>query len=205
MSTTKVKILVWDMPVRLGHWLLVLCFAVAWLTGESEERRLLHVFAGSAMIGIVLFRVLWGLIGSRYARFADFVRGPGPVLAYLKSLLGKAPQHYIGHNPAGGWAILALLALILVSGASGWLNYQELGGDWVEELHEVVVHVLLFVVAIHLAGVAIGGFAHRENLVRPMLTGLKSGDRGDGILGKHTGAALLLAGWTAAITWLLSR
>lgn len=205
MNATKEKILVWDIPVRLGHWLLVLCFAIAWLTGESEERRLVHIFAGGAMIGIVLFRVLWGLIGSRYARFADFVRGPDAVLAYLKSLPSNAPQHYVGHNPAGGWAIVTLLALVLISGASGWLNYQELGGEWVEELHEVVVHLLLLVVAVHLGGVFVGGFAHRENLVRPMVTGMKAGERTDGIFGTHLGAAFLLAAWTATVTWLLSR
>jgi cytochrome b len=205
MRTTEPKALVWDLPVRIGHWLLVACFALAWLTGESEERRLVHVFAGSAMVGIVLFRVVWGLVGSRHALFVDFVRGPRAVLAYLRSLFGPEPEHWVGHNPAGGWAIVALLGLILVGGASGWLNYQELGGEWLEEVHEVVVHLLLVVVAVHLGGVLIGGVAHRENLVRPMFTGLKTVDATEGIASARPLAAVVLLAWVVAVSVLLSR
>jgi cytochrome b len=205
MSTIEDKVLVWDLPVRLGHWLLAACFAVAWLTGESEEWRLVHVVAGSAMAGIVLFRVLWGLIGSRYALFVDFVRGPEAVLSYLASLLKDRPQHYVGHNPAGGWAILALLGLVLLGSASGWLDYQELGGDWLEEVHEATVHALLVVVLIHLGGVFVGGLVHRENLVRPMFTGRKSGEVCDAIANVRPMAAMLLLAWTAMLAWLLSR
>ncbi|MDR2000516.1 MAG: cytochrome b/b6 domain-containing protein [Zoogloeaceae bacterium] len=203
MNTTDNKIPVWDLPVRLGHWLLAACFALAWLTGESEGQRLIHVYAGSAMLGIVSFRLLWGVIGSRYARFSDFVRGPKPVVAYLKSLFGRQPQHFTGHNPAGGWAIVMLLALILLAGASGWLHYQELGGKWAEEAHEVIVHLLMAVVVIHLGGVFIGSWCHRENLVRSMLTGMKSGNAADGIKSLRPIAAVLLLVWIAAISWLL--
>jgi cytochrome b len=205
MNATEPKALVWDLPVRIGHWLLAACFALAWLTGESEEWRLVHVYAGSAMVGIVLFRLLWGLVGSRHALFVDFVRGPRAVLAYLKSLLGPEPERWVGHNPAGGWAIVVLLGLVLVGGASGWLNYQEIGGGWLEELHEVAVHLLLVVVVVHLGGVLIGGVAHRENLVRPMFTGLKATDATEGIAGARPLAALLLLAWTATVAWLLSR
>lgn len=205
MSADPVKILVWDLPVRLGHWLLVACFALAWLTGESEEWRLVHVFAGAAMVGIALFRIVWGLVGSRYALFADFVRRPPKALSYLKSLLTPKPEHHTGHNPAGGYAIVLLLGLILLSGASGWLNYQEIGGEWLEELHEVAVHAMLLVVAIHLGGVIVGGWAHRENLVRPMITGTKFGDATDGIASAHPRMAVFLLAWVAGVAWLLSR
>jgi cytochrome b len=196
---------VWDLPVRLGHWLLVACFATAWLTGESEEQRLIHVYAGGLMLGIVSFRLLWGFIGSPHARFGDFVRGPGAVIGYLKSLLHKQPQHFTGHNPAGGWAIMALLALILLSGISGWLNYQDLVGEWVEDLHEVSVHLLLAVVAVHLCGVIVGSLAHRENLVRSMITGIKNSHAAKAVGSVRAIAAAAMLIWAVALAWLLGQ
>ena len=92
------KILVWDWPVRLGHWLMVGGFVLAWLTSESETFRLVHAFAGSVVIAVALFRLPWGFIGSRYARFADFVRGPTSVIDYLGSLLKLQPTHHVGHD-----------------------------------------------------------------------------------------------------------
>jgi cytochrome b len=205
MTKANRKVLVWDLPVRIGHWLMAGCFAVAWLTGESEEWRLVHVFAGGAMVGIALFRVIWGLVGSRYALFADFLHGPQAALSYLKSLLGPRPEHYVGHNPAGGYAIVLLLVLMLVSGASGWLTYQEMGGEWLAELHEIAVNMMLVVVLVHLCGVFIGSIAHRENLVRPMVTGFKSGDATDRIASARPIAAITLLAWAGAVSWWLSR
>jgi cytochrome b len=205
MNASQDKVLVWDLPVRVGHWLMAGCFVLAWLTGESEEGRLVHVFAGGAMVGIALFRVIWGLVGSRYALFVDFLRGPQEALSYLKNLLGPEPEHYLGHNPAGGYAIVLLLGLGLLSGASGWLTYQEMGGEWLADLHELAVHAMLIVVLVHLCGVFIGSVAHRENLVRPMFTGYKSGDPTDRIASARPVAALLLLAWIASAAWLLSR
>lgn len=205
MNTTDDNILVWDLPVRMGHWLMVAGFAVAWITGESEEWRLVHVLAGGTVVGIALFRLLWGLIGTRYARFADFVRGPAMAFAYLKSLPGARPQHTVGHNPAGGWAIVLLLALALASGASGWLTYQEIGGEWLEEVHEAAVNAMLLVVLVHIAGVAVGSLVHRENLPRAMVTGMKRGEARYAIAGSRPLAAMALLAWTAAVAWFLSR
>ena len=100
-TETRSSTLVWDLPVRLFHWLLVLCFAGAWLTAESEHWRLVHVTLGYTMAALVAFRIVWGLLGTRYARFSSFVRGPSAVLAYLRSLSGPKPEHHTGHNPAG--------------------------------------------------------------------------------------------------------
>lgn len=196
---------VWDLPTRLGHWLLAGAFVVAWLTGESEEWRLVHVMAGATMVAVALFRLLWGFVGTRHARFAAFVRGPAAAIAYLKSLLGATPEHHTGHNPAGGLAIVGLLALILVAGGAGWFAYQEIGGEWLEEFHEVTVHLLLILVLVHLAGVAVGSFVHHENLPRTMVTGMKQGHVSEAIAGNKPFVAVALLIWAAIAACLLSR
>lgn len=197
------RILVWDLPVRLGHWLMVGGFILAWATGDSEKWRLVHVFAGSTVMAVAAYRLLWGLVGSRTARFADFVRGPRQAFAYLGSLLSRAPRHYAGHNPAGGWAIVLLLALGLAGGTSGWLTYQEIGGEWLEEFHEFLTGLMLAVVGVHVLGVVAGSLAHRENLVWSMVTGRKQGRPEEAIDGQRPLAALLLLLWTAtAVGWL---
>lgn len=199
------RILVWDWPVRLGHWLLVSCFIVAWLSAESEALRLIHVIAGGTFAGVLSFRLLWGLIGTRYARFTDFVRGPRAVVGYLRDLAGARRQHPVGHNPAGGWAILGLITLGLLTTASGWLAYQDWAGEVAEEGHEVFSHLMLALVGVHLLGVAVGSWAHGENLVRTMLSGLKRGPAVAAIPAARAWAIPLLLGWAAAVAYVLSR
>ena len=173
--------LVWDVPVRVFHWLLVLCFAGAWLTAESEHWRLVHVTLGYTMAGLLAFRVLWGLVGTRYARFASFVRGPRAVLGYLKSLVGRHPEHHTGHNPAGALAIVGLLTLIAITAASGFATYNELGGEWLEDLHEGAANGMMLLVIVHVLGVVVSSFVHKENLVRSMFTGRKPVPASEGI------------------------
>lgn len=199
------KVLIWDWPVRIGHWLLVGAFALAWLTGESEEWRLVHAFAGGTVVGVILFRLLWGIAGTRHARFTSFVRGPGAVLDYVSGLLRGTESSYAGHNAAGGWAIVALLALGLLTGASGWLVYQDMGGEWLEEVHEALASGMLAVAAIHVAGVVVSSLAHRENLVRAMLTGFKRGKPEEAIASARPLIVLLMLGWVAACAWWLAR
>ena len=169
----KPKIFVWDPAVRAFHWLLAVSFLGAFLTAESERYRDVHVALGYTVLSLVAFRLAWGLVGTRYARFWSFAFGPRSVLTYLKSLLTGSPQHYLGHNPAGSWAIYALLALSLLAGASGYAVYESVGGHWIEEVHEAFANLLLAAVAVHLAGVVVSSLLHRENLVRSMLTGYK--------------------------------
>jgi cytochrome b len=185
------QVLVWDAPVRVFHGLMVLCFAGAWLTAESERWRTLHVTLGYTMAGLVGFRIAWGLIGSHHARFSSFVRGPAAVAAYLRSLVRGHPDRYAGHTPAGAVAIVALLLLTLAVAASGWLAYNDLGGSSLEEL-----------VAVHVAAVLLTSLMHRENLLRAMLTGRKRGTPGDGIRHAWRSVAILVL---AAVTgfWAL--
>ena len=199
----QTKILVWDLPTRVAHWLLAASFIGAFAAGDSERLRDVHVILGYTMLGLVAFRLVWGFAGSRYARFGSFAFGPRAVLEYLKSLFTRAPQHYTGHNPAGSWAIYALLGLTLLAGVTGYATYSGIGGDWMEELHEGVANTLLAVVIVHVLGVIASSILHRENLVRAMLSGYKSGNPADGIRGRRllTGTALALA---VAAFWIVA-
>ncbi|MBS1138723.1 MAG: Cytochrome bacterial [Proteobacteria bacterium] len=198
------KILVWDWPVRLGHWLMVGGFALAWLTSESETFRLVHAISGGVVVAVALFRIPWGFIGSRYARFDDFVRGPNAVIDYLRSLLRLQPAHQTGHNPAGGWAIMLLLLLAIATGVVGWAMYNELGGEWLEDLHEGLAVAMLTVVIVHVAGVVSGSLMHGENLIRAMATGQKQGSPEAAIPSARPLAALILIAWVAAASWWLA-
>jgi cytochrome b len=201
-TTSARTILVWDLPVRVFHWMMVACFAGAWLTAETERWRLVHVSLGYGLAALVLFRVLWGLVGTRHARFASFVRGPSAVLRYLKSLTGPRPEHHTGHNPAGGWAILALLALAAVVVGTGWANYQDLGGEWLEEIHEGAATAMLAVVGLHVGGVIVSSWLHRQNLVRAMVTGRKPAAADQGIRSSWVSvAAVLLAAVIGVMAW----
>jgi cytochrome b len=209
MNTTSAsraeRILVWDAAVRVFHWLLVLTFAGAWLTAESEHWRLVHVTLGYTAGALVLFRVAWGFVGTFHARFANFVRGPAAVRGYLLSIVRGRPEHHTGHNPAGALAIVALLAAMLVLVGTGWAGYNELTGDWILELHEGVATALLALIGVHVAAVVASSLLHRENLVRAMVTGRKRGGAGEAIRSPRRLAAsallvAVLAFWTSQ--WL---
>lgn len=170
---TPMMVRVWDPLVRVFHWSLVLGFAVAWFSANRAED--LHVWAGYAAGGLILMRLVWGVLGSRYARFTSFVRGPGGVLAYLRAIVQGREARHIGHNPAGGVMVLALMAGVLGLGVTGWMQFTDTwyGEDWVTKLHSLIAHGLVVLIGLHLAGVAVASVRHRENLVRAMVTGQK--------------------------------
>lgn len=198
----RVRVLVWDAPVRVFHWLMVLAFAGAWLTAESERWRLVHVTLGYTTAALVAFRLVWGLLGTRHARFAQFVRGPAAVLRYLGSLLRGRPEHHTGHNPAGAVAIVLLLALAAAVALTGWASYQELGGHWLEEVHEGAANAMLALVGVHVAAVAISSWLHRENLVAAMLTGRKAAAPSEAIRSPWRSVAALLLAAVLGFWWL---
>ena len=193
----KKEVPVWDIAVRTFHWTLVAAFAVAYLTEDDFET--LHVYVGYLVLGLICFRVFWGLIGTRHARFSDFVCGIKTIRQYLKSILAGNPRHYLGHNPAGGMMILVMLFSLLVLSYSGLKTYAEDGkgplahteisivatafahekhhrsakGEFWEEIHEFLANFTLLLIFIHLAGVVVSSLVHRENLVRAMVTGKK--------------------------------
>jgi cytochrome b len=202
------KVLVWDLPVRLFHWLLAGSFVAAWLTSDSDRWLDMHVFAGYLMAGLLVFRLVWGFAGSRYARFSSFAFRPGEALTYLRGVLRRDAKRYIGHNPAGSWAIYLLLALGLMATVSGLLvlggeeRHSPLAGvvsfttgDALKELHEVMAWLMLGLVGVHLLGVLAESWLHQENLPRAMLTGYKQGSTEEGVVSgrKLIGLLLLLA------------
>jgi cytochrome b len=164
---------VWDPFVRLFHWILVGLFALAFITGEKGGSW--HDPAGYAIAGLVALRLIWGFVGSRYARFADFIYGPKAVANYLRNLLRGRPRRFLGHNPAGGVMIILLLLLLAVSCVSGWLltTYWFFGSELMEELHELSTHLALAGIIIHVLGVIVASVLHRENLILAMITGRK--------------------------------
>jgi len=204
-GTMQAKIVVWDVPVRVFHWLIALCFVGAYLTSEERIWRPVHIAFGYTAAGLIAFRLIWGAIGTRYARFTSFVRGPGAAFAYLRSLATGQPQHFIGHNPAGGLAIVALLTLGVAVTASGWVALQESSRDLWEEVHESLANLMLGLVLIHIAAVVASSWLHRENLVAPMFHGKKIGPVGAGIRHRYRSIGLLMLLAVAGFWWLRWR
>ncbi|MBK8385522.1 MAG: cytochrome b/b6 domain-containing protein [Candidatus Accumulibacter sp.] len=194
------EIPVWDPLVRVFHWTLVISFCAAYLSeGElfealqdrlsGEWLQLVHVWAGYLIAGLLLWRVVWGFVGSRHARFSDFVRGPRESFGYLKDALTLRAARYLGHNPAGGAMIVALLlslAATIVTGLALYGADKAMGPlaallvessdatiDAIKEAHEAATNCTLLLVAGHLLGVVWESLLHRENLVRAMISGRK--------------------------------
>lgn len=185
MSTDKITIQVWDVFVRTFHWSLVFLFFLAYIT--EDDWMVVHAYAGYIIGGLISLRLIWGFIGSRYARFSDFYTTPTEVITYLKQLMTGNAKHYIGHNPAGGMMIFILLlsvSLTLFTGiavyateghgplaSSFFANWSE---DLLEEVHEFFANFTLLMIFVHLAGVIISSILHGENLIKAMITGKKS-------------------------------
>ena len=178
---------VWDPVVRIFHWSLVLSFSVAWLTSHSSAH-LIHYWAGYLAAALIVVRLLWGKVGTHYARFSQFVRDPATVVLYLHAILKGREARHIGHNPAGGAMILVLMAAVAATAFTGWLMTTDayFGVEWVGELHETAAHGLLLLVFIHVGGVILASLRHRENLVVAMITGRKRVTAEDEILLKGT-------------------
>lgn len=211
-DSSGARVLVWDLPTRLYHWLLAAAFAVALVTGDSDRYRDLHVFAGYLMLALVGFRVLWGIAGTRYARFASFPFAPRSALDYLRTLLRGTAARFIGHNPAGSVAIYLMWGLAIAVCASGVAALgSEEGhgalrrladnplGEAMKETHEALAWLLALLAAIHVGGVAVESLLHRENLAWSMISGKKRGAPAQGIASRRrwVGVALVAAtlGW----------
>lgn len=168
---------VWDPLVRIAHWSLAGGVVIAWISGKFPDRfaAALHDGSGYAVLGVVALRLAWGFSGPRYARFAQFVRPPARAVLYLKQLAARSEPRYIGHNPLGGWMIVALLSTAALAAGSGWLYTTDRfwGEAWLEQLHHFLADGLLLLAGLHVAGVVFTSARHGENLVLAMLSGRK--------------------------------
>ncbi len=220
------KILVWDIPTRLFHWLFALTFLVSFASAESEKFRLLHITSGYIFVAMLLVRLLWGLVGTRYARFTSFVRGPSAVMAYVKHEFLHRPEnpihtpihrpiHTPGHNPLGAIAIVLMLFLGLVIGFTGGLNdFATMGFSWLHfwtesmseratELHEGAGNLMMLVVLGHWCGVAWGRYRYGKGFIRAMITGYQDGDAKNAISRAYPLVGVLMLILAAYIVWLL--
>lgn len=164
---------VWDPLVRIFHWSLVAAFTVAFVSADEWDGA--HETAGYAVAGLVALRLLWGFVGTKHARFADFVYRPVAVVGFLKDTVRLRARRYLGHNPAGGAMVIALLAMLaLVTGTGILMTTDSLWGvRWLEDVHEAVANLTLGLVALHVLGVLVASLEHGENLVKAMFTGRK--------------------------------
>ena len=194
-TTTSKEVKVWDILIRIFHWTLVIAFFTAYLT--EDDFLDIHIYAGYLITGLLVFRIIWGFIGSKYARFSNFVYSFATIKDYLKSLLTTHPKHYLGHNPAGGLMIILLLVSLTFTVSTGIvMDLETEPGNTIqqqyisehddddedesamhevmEEVHEFFANLTLLLVFIHIAGVIVSSKLHKENLVRAMITGKKT-------------------------------
>lgn len=184
MEQNEVK--VWDPFVRIFHWSLVLAFTIAWLSGD--ELKILHNNAGYVVLGLVLLRIAWGFIGTRHARFQDFVYPSAEVKGFLLDTLKQRARRYLGHNPVGGAMIMLMLLSLIITTVTGIACYgiedgagllamlagiPGWGEEMLEEVHEFFANLMVLLVIVHVIGVIVEGRLNRENLVTAMLTGRK--------------------------------
>lgn len=202
------RVYVWDIFVRLFHWTLVLAFVTAYISGDEVEW--LHVYAGYIIAGLILFRLVWGVIGSPNARFSHFMRSPKAAIDYIRGLIKGDAKNYTGHNPAGGWMVILLLTSLTLTTLSGLQLYalegkgpladnagydfsliqsaqasddddeqdknkaaEDEAEDWWEDVHEFLANFTVFLIILHLLGVFVSSYRHRQNLPRAMISGYK--------------------------------
>lgn len=171
-ATRPVTVEVWDIAVRVFHWSLVGAMAYEFIFSPGT---VIHNAIGYGILGLMAFRFLWGFVGTRHARFKDFVTPPRATLQYLIGVLRGHPARHLGHNPAGAAMVVALMLMVTATAASGWaMNTDALWGEeWIEDLHEGMANATLVLIGLHVAGVIMASWQHGENLVKAMFTGRK--------------------------------
>lgn len=180
------QVAVWDLPTRLFHWSLVILVAFSWWSGENERFQW-HFWSGYAILTLLIFRLIWGFVGSSTARFTGFVRGPMAGIAHLRELLGKHELRDVGHNAIGGWMVVALIVALLVQVVTGLfaddtiLTMGPLGElvssgtrDWLTDIHEILIKIILVMIGLHVLAVLAYLALRKINLVKPMITGRKA-------------------------------
>ena len=188
-------VLVWDLPTRLFHWLLVALVAVSFATGKIGGNAMLyHEWCGEAILALLMFRVVWGFIGSSPSRFRTFLAGPAAVLRYVLTLFRREADHHLSHNPLGGWSVMAMLLVLLIQAGTGLFANDDIAtagplykwvskaaSDRLTSIHHLNHDLIIILVAVHIAAVLFHLIYKKENLILPMITGIKQreGDFGE--------------------------
>jgi cytochrome b len=216
-SPERPGVQVWDLPLRLFHWVLVLLVVLQVVTARIGGNALeYHALGGYAILSLVLFRIAWGFLGGTHARFADFVRGPATALAQAKALMSNSAVVHRGHNPLGGWSVLAMLASLLIQASTGLFANDDvmMEGPLVKHVsgrfseiataaHDINAIVLLALISLHVLAVLFYLLGKKQNLIVPMLSGRKPADGNPNARGGGTGRAALLLAGAAAIVYLI--
>jgi cytochrome b len=215
----EMPVKVWDLPTRLFHWLLVVsvstCVASAEIGGNLMTT---HMFSGYLVLTLLLFRLAWGVVGGHHARFAAFVRSPAAVLQYARGLTQKDSPRYLGHNPLGAWSVVAMLAVLLVQASTGLFASDDIftqgplyplvsnaASSVLTRIHRINAAIILGLVAVHIAAILFYLIVKRENLVKPMVTGVKLWRGEAPPCGGSAWAGALIAGLSGAVVyWLVS-
>lgn len=210
---------VWDLPTRLFHWLVVTLVLVSFVTGKIGGAWMpYHIWSGCAVLGLLMFRLVWGFVGGRHARFSAFVRAPGAVLRYARTLFQPAPPRHLGHNPLGGWSVLAMLLVLSVQAVTGLFANDDIftegplypwvskaTSDWLTHIHKLNQGVVLLLVGVHVMAILFYLIMKHENLIQPMFTGRKQWHSQGQASDNHLGRAALTAGLVALGVYLLLR
>jgi cytochrome b len=211
---------IWDLPVRLFHWSLALLILILFITGNVGGNWMeWHMYAGFCALALVLFRIIWGFIGSHHARFRNFVRGPAGVIGYIRTLRAGTAKVSPGHNPLGALSVLALLGAVLLQACTGLFSNDDIMlegplaasvskriSDFLTHVHHLNSDLLLGLIALHVLAIAWYYFAKKENLVRPMLTGIKNIADDAAQLPRPVWLAWLVAGLVAfAVYWAVKK
>ncbi|MFT4810159.1 MAG: cytochrome b [Paraglaciecola sp.] len=212
------KNLVWDIPVRLFHWLLVLCLFGQWLTTEVLENAMdIHFYIGYFTLGLIIFRLLWGFFGTKYAKFSSFLAGPKAIISYLCTLTSMQKIYSTGHNPLGGLLLPAVLILVGLQAISGLFTSDDIVSagpyydsanstiqNWMQWLHHNIFDVLVGLIVIHLLAISWYKWGLKHDLITPMLTGYKAVETSKAVAHSKLVTALLLAiGVAIFVYWLV--
>lgn len=217
-ETPKVRAKLWDGPTRIVHWALVILIGFAWWCVKANQTEW-HLWAGYGILGLIIFRLIWGFAGSASARFASFVKGPAATLAYAKTLSKRSAKDAAGHNPLGGWSVVAILAAILSQVVTGLFAVDVDGlesgplsdrvsfetGRLFSKWHDLSFTAIKLLVVLHLSAIAFYALYKRANLITPMITGYKSFETDPKLRFAPLWRAALVAGAAAAVTWWVMK
>lgn len=210
------KKLIWDLPIRIVHWLLTVLIFGSWYTVSVAGNMEAHMLIGQVILCLLIFRVVWGFVGTRYAKFSSFVFGPRTIIAYARTILSRSGGGYAGHNPLGFLAVFAMLLLIGIQVTTGLfatdgdfyegpLNHLVSGrtGREITDIHYLNFDLLAIMIGIHVVAIFFYLLYKRENLIWPMFTGAKAGDALQAIGGSKPGLAIGVLVASAAVVYLL--